>query len=66
MINPLTNKEIQVIKLLQKELSRSEIADQLNLKFSTVNSHLKNIFLKLDVKSSKEAVTKALELSIIK
>jgi DNA-binding NarL/FixJ family response regulator len=47
----LTGREMQVLQLILKEKSNTVIADELFISIHTVNSHRKNIFRKLGVKS---------------
>ncbi len=47
----LTDREIDVLRLMVKGLSGKEIADQLNISINTVISHKKNISFKVGVKS---------------
>lgn len=54
----LTGKELQIITLIKEGLSYKEIGDALNISFHTVNHHLKNAYLKLDVRSRSELVSK--------
>jgi len=60
-IDPLTKREEEVLDLLAKGFSSSEIARQLAIGLETVNSHLKHIYGKLHVRSRTEAVIKYLE-----
>ena len=59
LLEPLSEREIDVLRLLDSSLSTSEIADALFISVHTVRSHLKNIYSKLDVHSRYEAVAKA-------
>ena len=52
----LTQKEKEVLKLLSDGLSYKMIADKLGVSYSTVNSHIKNIYNKLHVSSLGEAI----------
>jgi LuxR family maltose regulon positive regulatory protein len=61
----LSNRELDALKLLSEDLSNKEIADKLFISLNTIKSHFKNIFLKLEVDSRAQAVTKAKELGII-
>ena len=54
----LTDREIEVLKLLIKGLSVKRIASELNMAFETSRSHLKNIYQKLNVHCGKEAIAK--------
>jgi DNA-binding NarL/FixJ family response regulator len=60
-VDPLTKREEEVLDLLAKGFSSSEIARQLAIGLETVNSHLKHIYGKLHVRSRTEAVIKYLE-----
>jgi two-component system, NarL family, response regulator LiaR len=54
--SPLTDREWEVILLLEGGMSTDAIADQLVLSSETVRSHVKNILRKLDVRSRGDAV----------
>ncbi len=57
----LTDREMEVLKLVTKGLSNKDIADGLSLSVRTVQGHLANIFNKLRVSSRTEAVVHALK-----
>ena len=57
----LTDREMEVLKLVTKGLSNKDIADELSLSIRTVQGHLANIFNKLRVSSRTEAVVRALK-----
>ncbi len=57
----LSDRELDVLKLVTKGLSNKDIADQLCLSIRTVQGHLGNIFNKLMVSSRTEAVVRALK-----
>ena len=61
----LSARELDTLKLIAEDLSNQEIADKLFISLNTVKTHAKNIFLKLEVDSRIQAVTKAKELGII-
>lgn len=52
----LTVREEEILVLLTKGFSNKEIADHLGLSIETVRSHLKNIYMKMHVRSRAEAV----------
>lgn len=54
----LTDREIEVLKLLTKGHSVKRIASELNMAFETSRSHLRNIYQKLNVHCGKEAIAK--------
>ncbi len=62
---PLSERELQVLKLLNSDLSTPEIAKELIVAVSTVRSHVKNIYSKLDVHSRMEAIDRAKEWDLI-
>ncbi|MGD1032383.1 MAG: response regulator transcription factor [Opitutaceae bacterium] len=58
--DPLTKREEEVLDLLAKGFSSSEIGQRLTIGLETVNSHLKHIYGKLHVRSRTEAVIRYL------
>lgn len=65
LIEPLTDREMQVLGCLSERLSNAEIAQRLFISLPTVKSHMRNIYGKLGVHNRKEAVTRARELGIL-
>jgi LuxR family maltose regulon positive regulatory protein len=61
----LNNRELDTLKLISDNLTNLEIADKLFVSVNTVKTHLKNIYLKLDVNSRTKAVTKAKKNQLI-
>jgi NarL family two-component system response regulator LiaR len=61
----LTEREKEVLNLLVKGCSNSDIAAQLNISMATAKFHLTNIFSKLGAKNRVEAVTIALEHQLV-
>ena len=61
----LSAREIETLKFMAEDLSNQEIADKLFVSINTVKTHLKNIFMKLDVDSRAKAVKKARLLSML-
>jgi DNA-binding NarL/FixJ family response regulator len=57
--DPLTSREIDVLKLLAKGRSNKEIGSDLFISESTVKSHVKSMFEKLHVRSRTEAIAAA-------
>ena len=64
MIEPLSERELEVLKLLRSELSGPEIAKQLIVSLNTFRTHTKNIFTKLGVNNRRAAVSRAEELDL--
>lgn len=65
LVEPLSEREMEVLCLLRSELSAQEIANHLRISVSTVRTHNKNIYGKLGVHSRYEAVSKAKDLDLI-
>jgi two-component system, NarL family, response regulator LiaR len=61
----ISERELDVLKLIAEGLSNQEIADKLFISLPTVKSHSSNLFAKLEVKRRTEAVHKAKSLRII-
>jgi LuxR family maltose regulon positive regulatory protein len=65
LIEPLSERELQVLRLLATRLSTAEIAEGLFIAVSTLRTHAKSIYGKLDVHSRREAVARAQELGLL-
>jgi LuxR family maltose regulon positive regulatory protein len=65
LIDPLTNREIDVLILMSGGASNQEIADNLTIAITTTKKHVSNILGKLGVKNRTEAVSYARELGLI-
>ena len=65
LIEPLTNREIEVLRTLAKGLSNKKIADNLFISIETVKKHLFTIYRKLDVKNRHQAVISAKSIGIL-
>lgn len=65
LIEPLTDRELDVLEAMTEGLSNAEIADHLVVAVSTVRTHIKNVYGKLAVRNRVEAVTKAQELGLL-
>jgi len=65
MRESLTEREEAVLRLLPTHLSSSEIAERLVVAPSTVRTHIKNIYSKLQVHSRDEAVQQARNLGLL-
>ncbi|UCD81853.1 MAG: hypothetical protein JSW26_10635, partial [Desulfobacterales bacterium] len=65
LVDPLTNRELDVLELLAQRMSNKEIADKLFISAETVKGHLQNIYQKLEVKKRREAVEKAERIGIL-
>jgi DNA-binding NarL/FixJ family response regulator len=61
----LSERELELLRLLVKGLSHKMIASELHISVYTVNNHIKNIYQKLHVHSVSEAVSTALQKRIV-
>lgn len=62
---PLTDRELTVLRYLQSILSNVEIASELSVSVNTVKTHVRNIYRKLDATRRREAVRRARDLRLI-
>jgi DNA-binding NarL/FixJ family response regulator len=60
-LNLLTGREHEVLSMLQKSHSNQEIAQSLCISESTVKTHLRNIYKKLDVRNRTEALVTVMQ-----
>jgi LuxR family maltose regulon positive regulatory protein len=65
LIDPLSDRELEVLRLLAAGLSNPDIARELYIATSTVRSHLKSIYNKLNVHKRWDAVQRAEELGLL-
>jgi LuxR family maltose regulon positive regulatory protein len=65
LVEPLSDRELDVLRLFDTELSGPEIANELAVALSTVRTHTKSIFSKLGVNSRRAAVKRAAELGLL-
>lgn len=65
LIEPLTERELEVLACVTQGMTNAEIADSLVVAVSTVRTHLKNIYGKLAVRNRVEAVTRGQDLGLV-
>ncbi|MFN3981234.1 MAG: LuxR C-terminal-related transcriptional regulator, partial [Caldilinea sp.] len=65
LIEPLSQRELEILRLFATELSGPEIAQALVIALSTLRTHTKSIYGKLDVNSRRAAVKRAAELGLL-
>ena len=61
----LSPSELRVLRYLPTNLSRPEIADELSVSVNTVNTHVRNIYAKLQARDRSSAVQRARELRLL-
>jgi len=62
---PLRSSELRVLRYLPTNLSRPEIAGELSVSVNTVNTHVRNIYAKLQARDRSSAVQRARELGLL-
>ncbi len=65
LIEPLSDRELELLHLMAAGLSNQEIADRLFITLGTVKSHANHIFGKLGVQGRVKAINRARELALI-
>jgi LuxR family transcriptional regulator, maltose regulon positive regulatory protein len=65
LIEPLSDREIEVLQLIADGYSNQQVAEQLFISLGTVKAHTASIYRKLDVRSRTQAVAVARELKLI-
>jgi LuxR family transcriptional regulator, maltose regulon positive regulatory protein len=65
LIEPLSERELEVLRLLATDLNGPAIARSLVVSLNTVRTHTKNIYTKLDVNDRRAAVRRATELHLL-
>ena len=65
LVEPLSERELDVLRLMAAGLSNHEIADKLIISTGTVKSHVHSVLGKLDARDRTQAVLKAQELKLV-
>jgi LuxR family maltose regulon positive regulatory protein len=65
LLEPLSEREQQVLRLLAQGASNQDIAQQLVIAYDTVKRHVSHIFSKLGVQNRVHAVRRAQELGLL-
>jgi LuxR family maltose regulon positive regulatory protein len=65
LIEPLSERELDVLRLLKTELSGPEIARELSVSVTTLRTHTRNIYAKLGVNSRRAAIRRTEEIHLL-
>ena len=65
LVEPLSLRELEILRLIAQGLSNQEIGERLFLAIPTVKGHNRNIFAKLQVQSRTEAIAHARQLGLL-
>jgi LuxR family maltose regulon positive regulatory protein len=65
LIQPLTTRELEILRLIAAGLRNQEIADELEISPATVKRHIANAYDKLGVSHRTEALVRAAELKLL-
>jgi LuxR family transcriptional regulator, maltose regulon positive regulatory protein len=65
LIEPLSERELEVLHLLESDLDGPDIARELTVSLATVRTHTRNVYAKLGVNSRRAAVSRAAELGLL-
>ena len=65
LVDPLSEREVEVLRLIALGASNAEIAERLVVATSTVKYHVKNILAKLAVANRTQAAARARELGLL-
>lgn len=65
LLEPLTERELDVLREIVNGLSNDEISKQLDIKLATVKTHINNVYSKLGVKRRAQAIIKANEMNLV-
>jgi LuxR family maltose regulon positive regulatory protein len=65
LVEPLSERELEVLQLIAEGLTNPEIAARLYLSLNTVKVHTRNIYGKLGVSNRTQAVARARALGIL-
>lgn len=65
LVEQLSERELEVLRLIAAGLSNRRISEELYISLSTAKTHLRNIYGKLNVHSRTKAIVKAKELALL-
>jgi ATP/maltotriose-dependent transcriptional regulator MalT len=65
LVDPLSERELEILELFAEGLSNQEVAEKLFISLGTVKAHSSNIYRKLDVRNRAQAVISAREMKLL-
>jgi LuxR family maltose regulon positive regulatory protein len=65
LIDPLTERELEILRMIAEGHSNQDIAEKLFITLGTVKAHISHIYTKLDVRSRTQALSKADQLHLL-
>jgi LuxR family maltose regulon positive regulatory protein len=65
LVEPLSERELDVLRLLSSDLDGPDIARELTVSLNTLRTHTRSIYAKLGVNSRRAAVRQAAELNLL-
>ena len=65
LVDPLTQRELEILRLLPTHLTYQQIADELYVSPNTIKSYIKSIYRKLEADKRSDAVSTANSLGLI-
>lgn len=65
VVDTLTGRERRIMRLMSRGLNNHELAEELEIEYGTVRSHVRNILAKLEVHTRLQAVVRATELGLL-
>ena len=65
IVDPITERELDVLRLLDSDFSNRDIAARLFVSLDTVKSHTKHLYAKLGMHNRHQAVTRARDLELL-
>ena len=65
LVEPLSERELEVLRLLESDLDGPDMARELSVSLATVRTHTRNVYAKLGVNSRRAAVSRAAELGLL-
>ncbi len=64
LLSPLSDREFEIVQLIYQGITNNQIAEKIYVSINTVKTHLKNIFLKLDVNSRYALIVRLREVMV--